>query len=240
MLRIPILVIFLCGLISFSYAQDSVKKARPVNPYSKYKTYKYHHYGYHLAAKPDSVNGKPVAHVAAPIKQDTSAAKPIIVDKSLGGQYRSLLPKIYNYQQPLLAILWRNVLDTLKLSRNEVKATKIQLAAQNKTIDSLKADVNALTIANSKIGGVSLLGIFISQGAYNLIVWGLIIALGLVAAITIVRSGSNSREAKYRTKLYSELEDEFKAYKTKANDKEKKLARELQTERNKLDDLLGK
>ena len=42
------------------------------------------------------------------------------------------------------------------------------------------------------------------------------------------------------TKLYSELEDEFKAYKTKAIDKEKKLARELQTERNKLDELLGR
>jgi len=240
MLRLPILVIFLCGLISFAYAQDSVKKARPVNPYSKYRTYKYHGYGYRRAAKPDSVNGKPVVRQAIPVKPDSAALKPVVTDKSLNGQYQALLPNIYHYQQPLLAIFWKNVLDTMKINRNALKDSKLQLAAQNKTIDSLRSDVNTLTAANSKIGGVSLLGLFISQGVYNLIVWGLIIVLGIVAAVAVLRSGNNSREAKYRIKLYSELEEEFKAYKTKANDKEKKLARELQTERNKLDDLLGK
>jgi hypothetical protein len=63
---------------------------------------------------------------------------------------------------------------------------------------------------------------------------------GLTALVVIARSGSFRREARYRTQLYNELEEEFKTYKTKANDKEKKLARELQTERNKLDDLLGR
>jgi hypothetical protein len=40
--------------------------------------------------------------------------------------------------------------------------------------------------------------------------------------------------------LYNELDEEYKAYKVKSNEKEKKLARELQTERNKLDELLGR
>jgi len=70
--------------------------------------------------------------------------------------------------------------------------------------------------------------------------WGLVIGFGAIAAIVIAKSGNNSREATYRIKLYNELEEEYKVYKAKANEKEKKLARELQTERNKLDELTGK
>ena len=240
MLRIPLIALFIFGLALAANAQDSVKKAAvPAKPYSKYKIYKYHTYRYH-GAKTDSVNGKPIVRQALPVKPDSAALRPAFFDKSLNGQYQTLLPNIYHYQQPLLATFWKNVLDTLKLSKSSLKEVKSQLSQQNKTIDSLKADVTTLTAANEKVGGVSLFGLFLSQGAYNAIVWGLIIVLGLIAVIAVMRSGSNSREAKYRTKLYSELEDEFKAYKTKANDKEKKLARELQTERNKLDDLLGK
>jgi len=66
-----------------------------------------------------------------------------------------------------------------------------------------------------------------------------VIIFGVIAVVVIGRSGANTREAKYRTQLYNELEEEYKNYKVKANEKEKKLARELQTERNRLDDLLG-
>ena len=69
--------------------------------------------------------------------------------------------------------------------------------------------------------------------------WGLVILFGATAAVVIARSGLHSREARYRINLYNELEEEFKTYKAKANEKEKKLARELQTERNKLDELRG-
>jgi hypothetical protein len=70
--------------------------------------------------------------------------------------------------------------------------------------------------------------------------WGLVIAFGLALLIVILRTGGAVREAKYRTKLYDELTEEFQAYKAKANEKEKKLARELQTERNKVDELMGR
>ena len=70
--------------------------------------------------------------------------------------------------------------------------------------------------------------------------WGLVILFGALAILVFTRIGSYKHEAMYRTTLYSELEEEFKAYKVKANDKEKKLARELQTERNKVDELMGR
>jgi hypothetical protein len=66
------------------------------------------------------------------------------------------------------------------------------------------------------------------------------LALAQLPLLVIASSGAHRREANYRSKLYNELEEDYKTYKAKANEKEKKLARELQTERNKLDELLGK
>ncbi|MNR57583.1 hypothetical protein D3C85_1783930 [compost metagenome] len=58
--------------------------------------------------------------------------------------------------------------------------------------------------------------------------------------IVIARSAKNIKEAKHRTQLYNEVADEYQGYKSKAVEKERKLARELQDERNKLDELNGR
>lgn len=166
-------------------------------------------------------------------------------DKTLAGQYHYLLSKIYSpTQQDLVGAFHKSFMDTLTQVRQILKASQDKLALQTKTIDSLqnssKANNESLSEANAKRNEVSLLGIGIDKSTYNIIMWGLVLVLGATAAIVIGRSGAASREARYRAQLYNELEEDYKNYKAKANEKEKKLARELQTERNKLDDLLGK
>ena len=69
---------------------------------------------------------------------------------------------------------------------------------------------------------------------------GLVIGLAIALAIVIGTTAKHKYEARHRTELYEEIEEEFKTYKAKATEKELKLARELQTERNKLDELLGR
>ncbi|RZK72443.1 MAG: hypothetical protein EOO92_19835, partial [Pedobacter sp.] len=61
-----------------------------------------------------------------------------------------------------------------------------------------------------------------------------------ILIIVIARSGKSITEAKHRTQLYNEVADEYQAYKAKSVEKERKLARELQDERNKLDELNGR
>ena len=85
---------------------------------------------------------------------------------------------------------------------------------------------------------ISMLGISINKGTYNWIMWGLVLFLGAAFAFILFQSFSLRKEARYRSNLYSDLSEEFQAYKTKCNDKEKKLARELQTEKNRIDELL--
>jgi hypothetical protein len=265
-LRASILMLLLSsGTITVSHAQDSVKKtsivkktaiqatkpgAIPINPKTgrPYTKYGYGAYAktYQATRAADSL--KKVAALKATVPAATiPAAVPVAaapVDKSLNSQYRYLLTKVYNYQQPFVAAIWKNFMDTLNTNRRQLRDANAKLATQGKTISGLQTDVankdQSLSSSNSVADSIDFLGISFSKSAYNLIMWGLVILFGATAAIVIARSGSNKTEAEYRTKLYNELEEEFKTYKAKANDKEKKLARELQTERNKVDELMGR
>lgn len=228
----PFIIVLICCVVSSAFAQDSVKKATPVpapaKSYSKYKN---------PTALVNPATGSAVTQPAVAIPQ-------VLTDKSLNGRYQFLLAHIYRYQQPPVADFWKNASDTLNLTKHKLTDANASLSVQKKTIDSLNAKLSgkdeSVSNTNAKIDNISVFGILISKSGYNLVMWGLVLALAIAIFVIITRSGSLKHEAKYRTKLYTELEDEFKAYKTKANDKEKKLARELQTERNKLDELLGR
>ncbi|WP_143822143.1 hypothetical protein [Mucilaginibacter pedocola] len=254
-----ILTFALTGIAANGYAQDSLKKTKPtavkpvatqpaaVKPPVKYNPY---------AAKPATTykpttatpaGQTPVTPGAAPVKPAQQYAPEntaILTDKSLNGQYQYLLTKVYHYQQPLIMALWKNVTDTLASTRRKLNEANGKLTVSTKKADSLQTEITTkeqnLSASNAVADSVSLLGMPLTKATYNWIMWGLVIGFGVIAAIVIARSGAHSREASYRTKLYNELEEDYKTYKAKANEKEKKLARELQTERNKLDELLGR
>lgn len=223
---ICVLMIVFLGNATLGFAQDSAKKA---------------------GSKPTTIKSAAPANPAEykyTQPKATKADSALVKDKSLNGQYKYLLSKLYHYQEPLASALWKNMRDTLNTERRKLKEAQAQLSTQTKDISGLKADVSTkdqtISESNAKRDQISLLGIPLTKASYNLLMWGLVIAFGAIAAIVIARSGAHSREAKYRIKLYEELDEEYKTYKSKANEKEKKLARELQTERNKLDELLGR
>jgi hypothetical protein len=255
MLRTSLLALLTCFSI-LSFAQDSTKKTKTKEiqaPAKVVQTLLKNHNDKNHPVKLDSAKKKHVAKpavapaklVVAPVvvkKPDT--AKHVVapaVPKTLYLQYQAILPKFYHYQQPDLVDFWKNTADTLRSFRGKVKQANLKISAQAATVDSLKTQIAAKDEKLAeKVEQINFIGMTVSLGSYNLIVWGLIILLAIATFIVVARSASFRAEAHYRTKLYSELEDEFKGYKTKANEKEKKLARELQTERNKLDELLGR
>jgi len=240
MLRILYIALLVCISISLSFAQDSTKKAKTVQPavktapsVPKYRVYKYH-------SKADSIAAKTGSYPSYTAKTD-SVFPSFLADKSLKGQYQFLLTQLHYKQRQFASVMWKTLSDTLAIKNKKIKDSTNKIVVQSKLIDSLKAAAaQTVSDASEHKDEISFIGITLSVTLYNTIVWVLILGLGLTAIIVVVQSGSNRHEAKYRTRLYTELEDEFKAYKAKANDKEKKLARELQTERNKLDELLGR
>jgi hypothetical protein len=234
-------------------ATNAAKPAIPINP----KTGKpYSKWGYGAYANKGAVTNTPppaspaatkpqVTATVVPAQQPPVAAVPDSAtatpnDKSLNGQYHYLLSKVYHYQEPLISALWKNFTDTLNANRRKLLDAQNKTTLQEKTIADLKAESSSKDQVVTQADDISIFGIELSKNVYSIIMWSLVIILGATTTIVIVRTGSLKHEATYRTGLYSELEEEFKTYKAKANEKEKKLARELQTERNKVDDLMGR
>ncbi len=221
-------------------ATKAVTSGIPINP----KTGRpYSKWGYGKYAKTYQAQKTDTAHKAAVTANQqppVATSKPVVTDKSLNGQYQYLLTKVYNYQQPFVAAFWKNVRDSLNNTRRQLKEVNDKLAASNQSINQLQTNVTAHETELSEADSVDFMGISFSKNGYSTMVWGLVLVLGALSTIVILRSGSARSEAAYRTKLYSELEEEYKTFKAKANEKEKKLARELQTERNKVDELMGR
>lgn len=180
------------------------------------------------------------------VKPDTTKN----TDPSLKGQYEFMLRKsksLYGARlinPSRLSALWKSVNDTLKKERRQLQEAQQEIKAQSDNITSLKGEVSgkesSLASATASVNEIRFLGISFDKGTYNTIVWAIIIVLAAGLAIVIFQSGKYRKEATYRTQLYQEVADEFQAHKVKAKDKEMKLARELQDERNRWDDARGR
>lgn len=191
--------------------------------------------------------------IAACLSIAASAQLPkdsIKVDPTLGGQYKLLLSKSrtldgYKLINPTrLSVFWRNVRDTLNTTHRQLISTRKEATGYQNEIVGLKKQVagaeTSLATSNAKLNEINFLGIGFTKSNYNIFVWGLITLLAIVLTVVILRSVKNIHEAKYRSTLYEEINQEYQNYKVKANEKEKKLARELQDERNKLDEIQGR
>ncbi|MGF1924556.1 MAG: hypothetical protein ACQUHE_10290 [Bacteroidia bacterium] len=171
-------------------------------------------------------------------------------DFSLNGQYQFMLSRSktingYKLINPgRLAGVWQSALDTIKQERKEFKATKLKLSEQDKTIADLRTEIsgkeNTLNTSNAKMNEISFLGIAFEKSNYHILVWSIIILLGIALIVVILRSTKNIMEARHRTQLYDEITAEYQAFKVKSNEQQRKLARELQDERNIVEELKGR
>jgi len=215
-----------------------------------------------VPAKTDpSVAGKTVQApkpVAKPTAGKYQAPAKIIdtvknTDPTLNGQYKFMLSRSktingYKFINPYrLTALWQSVTDSLKKERDELNTVKDKIQDQGKLIGELQTKTaESDTTVNSSVDEpapitsadeISFLGITFNKGTYHTLVWSIILILAIALVIVIARSANNISEAKQKTQLYDDISAEFQSYKSKANEKERKLARELQDERNKLEDL---
>lgn len=167
-------------------------------------------------------------------------------DPTLKGRYQFLISKSKNFNgyhlisPSSLSSLWKNVSDSLRAERNRLNQATMKIKEQEANIASLKQEIsgkeNSLNAATSKVDEIKFVGISFNKNVYSKMVWTFILALSATLAFIIFQSNKYRKEAKYRTQLFQEITDEFQSYKAKAIDKEKKLARELQDERNKMED----
>src|SRR2546428_12461467 len=151
---------------------------------------------------------------------------------SLENQYKAVVEQANNYQdykvikEGSLRSLWRNACDSLVHERKSNASAKSTIVQQQQKLEELKGTLDKqgqnLQQSQSKIDSISLLGIDLSKKRYNAFMWSLVLGLAAFAGFSVFRVNGFKKEALYRINLFEEVTEEFRNYKTKANEKEKR------------------
>ncbi len=128
----------------------------------------------------------------------------------------------------------RNYISDLK---EEIIQHKNTLNQQNEQIEKLKSDLKStqdnLTKVSEEKDALMFLGMPFSKGGYKAMMWGIVGALCVFRRIIFFRFKSSIAATKDAKQKLDETEKEFDAYRTKALEKEQRLGRMLQDEKNK-------
>jgi hypothetical protein len=133
--------------------------------------------------------------------------------------------------------LRQNVLDSLKGFKSNAVDLKTTIAGHESTISSLNEKLeettNNLSGVTEEKDSMSFLGILVSKGTYNSILWSIIAGLlGLMLLFMYKFRRSNILTQEAKTSL-SEVEEEYEDHRRRALEREQKVSRQLQDEINK-------
>lgn len=133
--------------------------------------------------------------------------------------------------------LRKNVMDSLNASSKKAGELNATISGHEATIASLNTKLeettNNLSSVTDEKDSMSFLGILVSKGTYNFILWTIISGLLLLFLLFVFkfrRSNTLTQEAK--TAL-SEVEIEYENHRRRALEREQKISRQLQDEINK-------
>lgn len=172
------------------------------------------------------------------------------VDSSLKGQFQDMLDKSEDYteykviKKARLNTYSRAVQDSIQTYQKQIGSLRINVAEQKSQISSLNQRITELEAqlaeSESLRESLSFLGINITKATYHIVVWVIIAALvafGLFAYTSFMRSNRITAKSK---KEYTALQNEYEEHKKRSHEKQIKMGRELQTERNRVEELRSK
>jgi hypothetical protein len=168
-------------------------------------------------------------------------------NQTLRERYLVMKTKSQNYQdykvikENLLDSWWKIVLDSVQAKQAAIRTananiSKLQaeLAQNTETLKAKEASMQDIVYGSTHI---KVLGIEFDKGFFAGMVGIIILALGLTIAVIMYTLKMNRNNLKEKADLANEISREYEEYKRKAMDKQTKLSRELQNERNRLQEL---
>jgi hypothetical protein len=168
-------------------------------------------------------------------------------NQTLRERYLLLKSKSQNYQEykvikeTVLDGVWKIVLDSMQakqaaIRQSNAKVNELQ-AELNKNIDALKAKESSMQEVVHASTHINVLGIDFDKGFFAGMVGVIVLILGLTIAVIVYTLKMLRKNLTEKVDLANAISAEYEDYKRKAMDKQTKLSRELQNERNKLQEL---
>lgn len=167
--------------------------------------------------------------------------------QSLEQQFESLKENSENYK--VYKVIKRTELESFwSVVNDSINNTKDKLTVTNQKINSQQAEISEL---NSKIEGqkeeidglqhatshIEVMGMDFSKEGYSIANFTIIIILIAGLGLLYYKYTHNHKVAKSKVLAFQKLDSEFEEYKKNSLEKQMKLRRELQTERNRIDEI---
>ena len=164
-------------------------------------------------------------------------------DTPIQDEFTKLIEESNNYQG-YKVVDYDKLIELRNTTRNYITELKEEIIVQKNTADQqndeiqklksqLQSTQEELKRVSEEKDALMFLGMPFSKGGYKAMMWGIVAVLVVILLILFFRyksSHASTRDAKQKLK---ETEKEFDAYRTKALEKEQRLGRMLQDERNK-------
>ncbi|MEJ2005033.1 MAG: hypothetical protein P8X57_08750 [Cyclobacteriaceae bacterium] len=167
--------------------------------------------------------------------------------QTLDDQFQELKNNSYSYKEYKniklneLNSFWDVVQDSLKTKDNAYATAQGTIEAQNNKIEELNTTIDtqeaALEEGEFDAQHINVLGMDVGKESYKMVNTIVIIALLLILGVLFYQFKSSQKIAVAKKKDYDKLSEEFEEYKRNALEKQMKLRRELQTERNRIDEI---
>ncbi len=146
--------------------------------------------------------------------------------------------KVVDYND--LVSLKKNTIEFIAFLRNEITTQQNTIDQQKDEISELKANLETtrqnLAAVTAEKDAITFLGIPFSKGSYMALMWGIVAALILALLFFIYRFNKGNIQTSEAKKNLILTEKEFEDYRAKALEKEQRLGRLLQDERNRASD----
>lgn len=168
-------------------------------------------------------------------------------NQTLRERYLVMKNKSQSYQdykvikEFILEGMWKIVLDTMSAKQASIRQAHAEInklnqeLAENKNV--LKAKEESMQDVLYASTHITVLGIDFAKGFFAGMVGIILLVLGLIIAVIYYTLKMMRRNMSEKVELMNSISSEYEDYKRKAMDKQTKLSRELQNERNKLQEL---
>jgi hypothetical protein len=186
------------------------------------------------------------AQQTAPSAESETAAT-AEANNTLQKQFRTMRDRSNTYQdfrvikQTTLDAFWRQVQDSLTANHKELVQAQQEINTQKAELNSLNQELakreEKLQKSDFENSRITVLGISLPKDTYVNINWGIFFVLLAACGIALFQYKRSNKVAVDKQKEFEILNQEFNAFKQRVREKELRVGRELQTERNRVEEL---
>jgi chromosome segregation ATPase len=141
-------------------------------------------------------------------------------------------------KETVLDAMFRLIIDSVKAQKASIIQARKNIAALDSSLVGIKRDLQLKQDSMEEVEHASthitVIGIDFQKGVFLTITGILLAALVVLIAVILARLKMIHRSYKEKADTVEELNHEYEEFKRKSMDKQTKLSRELQDERNKL------